>query len=148
MCYPNFVAWNNWNFGIWGAQTASVRVTGLRAANNGIAVHFGVGGPDSLSHKYADKSFRLDNSLIFGFSGAVDDPHACSEHMRPPKKDMWAFSASRPRTGLMLATFTKAYSHKIPFKKPWIATQSAYQALWGKGVVDGVSLVGLALVVA
>jgi hypothetical protein len=36
----------------------------------------------------------------------------------------------------MLTTFSASHNALIPFKKPWIKTQSAYQALWGKSTVS------------
>ena len=138
LCYSNFKGWYNWNFGMWGSVTCSIHVKNAQLSDNTIAVHYGIGGPDSLAFRYGDMRFSLKYSTLVGTS----DPSKCKVHRDefcPPKKDKWAWSNGRGRTGLMLATFSREPNMLIPFKKPWVKTQSAYQALWGRATVSSTS---------
>ena len=65
----------------------SVTVKQAHMSDNGVAIHYGIGGPDSLSFLYADRRFSLIDSTLVGIS----DPSKCVEHRdfyRPPKYDV------------------------------------------------------------
>ena len=129
MCYTNFKGWYNWDFGMWGSVTCSVHVQNAQMSDNGVAIHYGIGGPDSLSFLYGDKRFSLSDSTIVGLS----DPSHCDQHrdtVQPTKHDKWSFKSKERRTGTclpsscdvlsILAAHFKTQMCFYPFIRPFL----------------------------
>ena len=114
---------------MWFMANCNVMVSNMRLVDNNVGIHLGIGASYfSPTVKFG----TVKDSVIVGVSSASGDCHA----PRPAKRDNWAWSSGRPRTGIVLFSFNSGVNGLVPLKKPWGLTQGGYPALWGLGTVE------------
>ena len=76
-----FLTWGNYFYGIFVYPESSIVIENVIAADNTFGMLLNIWGPHALSHRTANKFFRVQNSLVVGASPS----HQCSDESVIPE---------------------------------------------------------------
>ncbi|XP_017158739.1 PKHD1 like 1, tandem duplicate 1 [Poecilia reticulata] len=137
-----FFVWKAFDFAIYFQVVMDVVVSNVTLVDNGMGIMPLVFAPPSLSHAYADKSVRVQNSLIVGSSPAFN----CSDTLSSDDFNVATTSlhrAPRPpqggRSGICWPTFQSG--HNAAPAKPHHLNMN-YNAIKGLMTVTDTTFVG------
>ncbi|KAA0710214.1 Fibrocystin-L Polycystic kidney and hepatic disease 1-like protein 1 [Triplophysa tibetana] len=137
-----FTIWKSFDFGIYIQVSMNVFISNVTLADNGMGIMPIIYSPPSVNHEYADKTIRVQESLIVGSSPNFN----CLDTLVPTETYV-SLSAShrapRPpkggRSGVCWPTF--ASSHNNAPQKPHTGLMS-YNAIAGLLTVSDTTFVG------
>ena len=116
--YSGFVAWKNYDYGLYFQGTASIKIDNNVVAENRQGIWTGVYDPPSLDHLIGDKYANISNTLIIGTTSSFD----CNKDVTPNTGNVKLSGLARPimaptggMIGMVFPNFMSA-DNKAPVK--------------------------------
>ena len=128
-----FTAYMNWDIGIYGNVRPSIRLSDVFVSGSKVGILINSFGPDSAQHLIEHKAVRLFDSIIVG----LPEGTPCTRLSAPPSLSFRSFSASSPRRGLVLSSFSQ---HPVQPAHQFMDVTS-YPAVSGRMIVVNVTFV-------